>query len=99
LSETTISRCLRFFKAIDESGGLAGKWDMIKAAGNEASFRRWVENFLIFHGFIETIKEDSKMLYKKTERGRNFQSLLEDHDYVMAFRRLSGKKLRSVTDS
>jgi len=98
LSEASIRRCLRFFKVIDESGGSAGKWDLIKAAGNETSFRRWVENFLIYHGFLEKIKEDGRTLYKKTERGQNFQSLLEDYDYVMAFRRISGKKLRSVTD-
>lgn len=99
MSEASIRRCLRFFRVIDERGGSAGKWDLIKAAGNEASFRRWVENFLIYHGFIEKVKEDGRMLYRKTERGQNFQSLLEDYDFVMAFRRISGKKLRSITDS
>jgi len=98
LSETSISRCLRLFKVIDEKGGSAGKWDLIKTAGNETSFRRWVENFLIYHGFIEKTKENDRMLYRKTERGQNFQSLLEDHDYLMAFRRISGKKLRGIID-
>jgi len=36
-----------FFKAIDEKGGLAKKWDLIKVAGNEAAFKRWVEDFLM----------------------------------------------------
>ena len=85
-----------FFKAIDEKGGLAKKWDLIKVAGNEAAFKRWVEDFLIYHGFIEKVSKGSKTLYKKTERGQSFQSLLEDYNYLMAFRRIMGRKLRSI---
>ena len=98
LSEASIRRCLRFFEVIDEKGGVARKWDLIKVAGNEAGFKRWVEDFLIYHHFLEKIEDKERVEYRKTERGKTFQSLLKDYGYVMAFRRISGKKLRSVAD-
>jgi hypothetical protein len=94
LSEASIERCLRFFRAIDECGGAAGKWDLIKVAGNEAAFKRWVEDFLIYHSFVEETDEGSKTRYQKTKKGEMFHSLLSDYGFVMAFKRVSGRKLR-----
>jgi len=91
-----VKRCLRFFKAIGEKGGSAGRWDLIKVAGNEAAFKRWVEDFLVYHGFVEEVVEGGRTVYRQTERGKDFQRLLEDHDYLMAFRRIMGRKLRGI---
>ena len=98
MSETSVRRCLNLFRAIDEKGGFAKKWDLIKVAGNEVAFKRWVEDFLIHHNFVAKVEDSGKAGYVKTERGKTFQSLLEDYGYVMAFRQISGKKLRSLMD-
>jgi hypothetical protein len=68
-----VQRCLRFLQALDPHGGEAGRWDLLKIAGNEAAFARWVDGFLVYHRFIEKHVKDGRELYVKTERGRVFQ--------------------------
>lgn len=98
MSEAAVQRCLRFLRAIDSQGGQAGRWDLIKVAGNEAAFKRWVDDYFLEHHFLEKVEKDGKTTYVKTQRGRVFQSLLEDYGYVTAFKQVSGRKLRSIMD-
>jgi hypothetical protein len=60
LSEAAVKRCLRFFKAINEKGGSAGKWDLIKVAGNEAAFKRWVEDFLVYPASLKRLLREAE---------------------------------------
>jgi hypothetical protein len=96
--EGAVQRCLRFLQALDTVGGAAGRWDLLKIAGNEAAFKRWVDGFLVYHRFLEKRVQEGRELYLKTERGQVFQSLLEDYVFVQAFRQISGRKLRSASE-
>ena len=91
------TQCLDFLDAIEKRDGRASKWDLIKIAGNEAAFRRWITNFLQYHKFIEQAKENRKTIFRKTERGELFHQTLRDWRIVIAFKRLSGKRLKRET--
>lgn len=91
------SQCLEFLDAIDRKDGEASKWDLIKLAGNEAAFRRWVTDLLQKHKFVEAISKGNTTLFRKTERGRIFHQTLKDWHIITAYKRLSGKRLRGET--
>ena len=71
--------------------------DLIKIAGSEAAFRRWITNFLQKHKFVEEVIEGRNTLFKKTERGYILHKTLEDWRFVVAFKRLSRKRLKRET--
>ena len=88
-----LSKWLRF---IENNGGEASKWDLIKIAGNEAAFRRWVPNFFLKHKFVEKSQKGRIMLFRKTAKGELLHKTLRDRQhFVVAFKRLSGKRLKS----
>lgn len=89
------TKALEFLDAIQKNGGEASKWDLIKIAGNEAAFRRWIPNFFQKHRFVEESKEGRKTLFRKTEKGEKLHQTLRDWHFVVAFKRLSGKRLKS----
>ena len=91
------TQCLEFLNAIEAKNGKASKWDLIKLAGNEAAFRRWITNFLQKHKFVEEFKEGRTTLFRKTESGEMFHRTLKNWHIVVAFKRLSGKRLKSET--
>lgn len=91
------AKCLEFLNAIDRNHGKASKWELIKIAGNETAFRRWVTDFLQLHKFIEENKEGRFTFFKKTERGETFHKTLKDWHMIIAFKRLSGKRLKRET--
>lgn len=91
------SKCLEFLNAIDRNHGKASKWELVKIAGNEAAFRRWITNFLRLHKFVEETKEGKYTFFRKTERGETFHKTLRDWHIVTAFKRLSGKRLKAET--
>jgi len=90
-------KALEFLRAIERNNGKASKWELIKIAGNEAAFRRWITNFLLHHKFLEEFKEARVTFFRKTKRGERFHELLKDWQIVAAFKRLSGKRLRGKT--
>ena len=91
------TRCLEFFNAIDRNHGKASKWELIKIAGNETAFRRWITDLLERHKLVERIKEGRYTFFKKTERGEIFHKTLKDWHIVVAYKRLSGKRLKRET--
>jgi predicted transcriptional regulator len=89
------TKALEFLNAIEKNNGKASKWDLIKVAGNEAAFRRWVTKFLQKHKFLEETTEGRKTIFKKTEKGETLHQTLRDWHFIVAFKRLSGKRLKS----
>jgi hypothetical protein len=89
---TTIA--LELLDCIDEKGGRATKWDLIKIVGNEAQFQQWIKGFLQKERFVEEIVEANHFFYKKTESGELFHKLLKNGKVVRALLRVSGKRLR-----
>ena len=89
------TKALEFLNGIEKNGGKASKWDLIKIAGNEAAFRRWIPHFFLKHNFLEESKEGRKTLFRKTDAGEKFHQMLRDWHFVIAFKRLSGKRLKS----
>jgi predicted transcriptional regulator len=85
---------LELLDCIDEKGGRATKWDLIKIVGNEAQFQQWIKGFLHKERFIEEIREANHFFYKKTESGELFHKLLKNGKVVRALLRVSGKRLR-----
>ena len=79
---------------IDEKGGRASRWDLIKVLGTESQFHYWVEEFLLKERFIEERMESNHHFYGKTETGELLQRLLRNGKIMQALLRVSGKKLR-----
>lgn len=88
-------KCLEFLNCIEKNNGKASKWDLIKIAGNEAAFGRWITKFLEHHRFVEHFKEGRVTFFRKTERGELFHRTLKDWHIIIAFKKLSGKRLKS----
>ncbi len=82
------------FDCIDERGGRASRWDLIKIVGNEMQFHYWVEEFLLKEKFIEEQAEGNHYFYRKTKNGELLQRLLKNGKIMQAFLKVSGKKLR-----
>ena len=85
---------LELLDCIDEKGGRASKWDLIKIVGNEAQFQQWITEFLYKEKLIEEIRESNHCFYKKTESGELFHKLLRNGKVVHALLRVRGKRLR-----
>ncbi len=85
---------LELLGCIDQKGGRATKWDLIKILGNEAQFTHWVTDFLVKDKFLEETIESRNYFYKKTETGDLFHRLLRNGEIIDALLRVSGKKLR-----
>ena len=85
---------LELLDCIDQKGGRATKWDLIKIVGNESQFRHWVTEFLMKDRLIEEIQESDHTFYRKTENGEFFHKLLKNGKIVRALLRVSGKRLR-----
>jgi predicted transcriptional regulator len=88
------SIALELLDCIDEKGGRASKWDLIKIVGNETQFQHWITEFLYKEKLIEEIRESNHCFYKKTENGELFHRLLENGKVVRALLRVGGKRLR-----
>ena len=86
---------LELFDCLDQKGGKASKWDLIKILGNEAQFGQWIHNFLIKDKFIEETRESRYYFYRKTQNGEILHRLLRNGRIVRALLRVSGKRLRS----
>ncbi len=84
---------LELLGCIDEKGGRALKWDLIKIVGNEAQFQQWVNDFLCKERLIEEMREGSHCFYRKTESGELFHKLLRNGKVVQALLRVRGKRL------
>ena len=85
---------LELFNCIDDEGGKASKWSLIKILGNVSQFHYWVEEFLIEDGFVKEILETNRPFYIKTENGELFHRLLKNGNLMQAFLRVSGKRLK-----
>ena len=85
---------LELLDCIDQKGGKASKWDLIKILGNESQFNHWVTKFLIKDGFVQEVSESSHRFYSKTQNGEFFHRLLKNGKIVNALLRVSGKRLR-----
>jgi predicted transcriptional regulator len=85
---------LELLNCVDQKGGKASKWDLIKILGNESQFQHWVTGFLMKDGFIEEIQESNHTFYRKTENGEFFHRLLKNGKVIHALLRVSGKRLR-----
>ena len=60
---------LELLNCIDQKGGKATRWDLIKILGNESQFNNWVKDFLMKDKFVEEIIESRHYFYRKTESG------------------------------
>ena len=70
-------KILEYLDEIDKDGGKSLKWHLIKIAGNEANFERWVDRCLIRkYRFVVCIVEDGKELYAKTAEGERAHQFL-----------------------
>jgi hypothetical protein len=85
---------LELFNCIDDEGGKASKWSLIKVLGNVSQFHYWVEEFLIRDGFVKELTESNRSFYAKTENGALFHRLLKNGNVMQAFLRVSGRRLR-----
>ena len=87
---------LELLDCIDEKGGRASKWDMVKILGTEAQFRQWMDEFLCKDRFVEEIHESNHSFYRKTANGELLHKLLANGKVVHALLRVSGRRLRDV---
>jgi hypothetical protein len=85
---------LELFDCIDQKGGRASKWDLIKVVGTESQFHYWIEEFLLKDRFVEAQLEASRYFYRKTEAGELLHRLLRNGRIMHALLRVSGKRLR-----
>lgn len=85
---------LELLDCIDDKGGRASKWDLIKILGNESQFQQWVNAFLLKDKFIVEIRESNHYFYRKTKNGALFHKLLINGKVIQALLRVSGKRLR-----
>lgn len=74
--------------------GEATKWDLIKVLGNNAQFKKWVEDFMLPEKVLSERREGRNYYYTKTERGEQFHRLLRSGNFIRLFNRVSGRRLR-----
>jgi len=74
--------------------GEATKWDLIKVLGNDAQFRKWIEEFFLPEGVLEERREGRNYFYTMNERGELFHRLLKSGNLIKLFNRVSGGRLR-----
>lgn len=90
-------QCKEFLDAIDKGRGEASKWELIKIAGNETAFNRWVTDLLQEHRLVEKLNKGGTIIFRKTERGEVLHKTLKDWHLLAPLLRLSGKRLKSET--
>lgn len=74
--------------------GEATKWDLIKVLGNDAQFKKWVEDFMLPEKVLAERRDGRNYYYTKTERGEQFHRLLRSGNLIRLFNRVSGRRLR-----
>lgn len=84
---------LEILNCIDEKGN-ASKWDIIKVLGNEAQFKKWIDDFFLAEGVLVEARAGRSYTYEKTERGELFHQFLKQGNIIKLFSRISGKRLR-----
>ena len=84
---------LELLDTIDERGE-ATKWDLVKVLGNDAQFKKWVEDFMLPEKVLSERREGRNYYYTKTERGEQFHRLLRSGNLIRLFNRVSGRRLR-----
>ena len=84
---------LELLDTIDERGE-ATKWDLIKVLGNDAQFKKWVEDFMLPEKVLAERRDGRNYYYTKTERGEQFHRLLRSGNLIRLFNRVSGRRLR-----
>jgi predicted transcriptional regulator len=84
---------LEILNCIDEKGK-ASKWDIVKILGNEAQFKKWIDDFFLMEGILVETKKGRNYSYVKTERGNLLHQFLKQGNIIKIFSRLSGKRLR-----
>jgi len=77
-----------------EMRGEATKWDLIKVLGNDAQFKKWVEDFMLPEKVLTERRDGRNYYYTKTERGEQFHRLLRSGNLIKLFNRVSGRRLR-----
>ncbi len=77
-----------------EKRGEATKWDLIKVLGNEAQFKKWVEDFMLPEKVLIERRDGRNYFYYKTERGELFHRLLKSGNLIRIFNRVSGRRLK-----
>jgi len=90
-------KSLEFLDEINKKGRVS-KWGLIKIAGNEAQFHRWIIKFLLHHKFLKEIKEGRFTFYQKTADGELFHETLKNWRIITAYKRISGKRLKREID-
>lgn len=84
---------LELLDAVEERGE-ATKWDLIKVLGNDAQFKKWVEDFMLPEKVLAERRDGRNYYYTKTERGEQFHRLLKSGNLIRLFNRVSGRRLR-----
>jgi predicted transcriptional regulator len=84
---------LELLDTVDERGE-ATKWDLIKVLGNDAQFKKWVEDFMLPENVLAERRDGRNYYYTKTERGEQFHRLLRSGNLIRLFNRVSGRRLR-----
>jgi len=84
---------LELLDTIDERGE-ATKWDLVKVLGNDAQFKKWVEDFMLPEKVLSERREGRNYYYTKTERGEQFHRLLRSGNLIRLFNRVSDRRLR-----
>ena len=84
---------LELLDTIDERGE-ATKWNLVKVLGNDAQFKKWVEDFMLPEKVLSERREGRNYYYTKTERGEQFHRLLRSGNLIRLFNRVSGRRLR-----
>jgi len=84
---------LELLDAVDERGE-ATKWDLVKVLGNDAQFKKWVEDFMLPEKVLAERRDGRNYYYTKTERGEQFHRLLRSGNLIRLFNRVSGRRLR-----
>jgi hypothetical protein len=74
------------FQAIDNVGGIAGRWELITRlpfAGNEEALDRWLDAPLKYGWITEIMDEKSgSKRYQKTKSGEVWNEMLKNYEYV-----------------
>jgi hypothetical protein len=96
-TRTPIAKTREFLDELNKKGQLT-KYDMYCIAGNQPQFDGWVTHFLLHHGFGEEIRKGRITFYKKTSDGERLHETLKNHKIVVAYLRISGRRLKREKD-
>lgn len=85
---------LEILNSVEENGH-ASKWDLVKILGNEAQFKKWIDDFFLAEGVLAERREGRNYVYEMTERGELFHQFLKQGNIIKLFTRISGKRLKT----